>query len=443
MQSNKVDFSKVAGGVIETIYPGGIAEQLDFQAGDIVSKINGVTLLDILDYRYQIAEDEVTVELYREGKAYTFEIEKEYDDDLGVEFDDVLFDRIRRCHNNCDFCFIYQLPKKMRRSLYIKDDDYRLSFLYGNYVTLAGLTDFDYNKIIQYHLSPLYVSVHATDLEQRRLLLRNPKAEDIIEKIQYLIDAGIEVHTQAVIVPQLNDGKILDQTMNDISKLYPGVKHFGVVPVGLTQYQSRLKRMKPHNVEEARECVQQIEKFQVKFLESHDSPFVQVADEFYLKAHTRVPNQEHYGDFELLENGIGSIRMFVDEFIENYDHDLSSTSGITGIITSEDGAIVFRDYIWPLLSDKHKESLRIIEVENQHFGDSVTVSGLMVGKDIISQISPKSCDQYLLPKNCLKFDSPVFLDDLTIKDVEQHLNALLHVTETTASSFLEAIFEDY
>ncbi|PCJ18760.1 MAG: radical SAM protein [Candidatus Cloacimonadota bacterium] len=443
MQSNKVDYSKVAGGVIETVFPNGIAEQLDFQSGDIISKINGVELLDILDYRYQIADDEVIVEIYRDGKAYEFEIEKDYDDDLGIEFDDVLFDRIRRCHNNCDFCFIYQLPKKMRRSLYIKDDDYRLSFLYGNYVTLAGLTDFDYKKIIEYHLSPLYVSVHATDLEQRRKLLKNPNAEDIIDRIQFLIDAGIEIHTQAVIVPQLNDGKILDQTMADISKLYPGVKHFGVVPVGLTQYQSRLKRMKPHNVEEARECVKQIEDFQVEFLKTHDSPFVQVADEFYLKAHTPVPPQEHYGAYELLENGIGSIRLFVNEFIQNYDQSLTPFEGLTGIITSEDGAIVFRDYIWPLLSEKHTKSLKVIKINNNHFGESVTVSGLMVGKDIIEQVKPKSCDRYLIPKNCLKFDSPIFLDDLTVNDLNQHLNTIIQVTDTTASSFLEGVFEDY
>lgn len=443
MQSNKVDYSKVNGGVIETVFPNGIAQQLDFQPGDVVSKINGVELLDILDYRYQIAEEEVVVEIVRDGKVYEFEIEKECDDDLGVEFDDVLFDRIRRCQNNCDFCFIYQLPKKMRRSLYVKDDDYRLSFLYGNYVTLAGLTDADYKKIIEYHLSPLYVSVHATDLEERRKLLKNPKAEDIIERIQFLLDAGIEIHTQAVIVPSLNDGDVLEQTMCDISKLYPGVKHFGVVPVGLTQYQSRLKRISPHNVQEARQCVEQIEAFQLRFLEDHDSPFVQVADEFYLKAKTTVPPKEHYGSYELLENGIGSIRLFVDEFMENYDQDLTSFEGTTGIITSEDGAIVFENYIWPLLNEEHKNSLKVLKIENQHFGESVTVSGLMVGGDIIKQVPAHTCDRYLLPKNCLKFDSPLFLDDLSIDDINKHLNSEVLVTDTTASSFLEAVFEDY
>ncbi len=441
MQSNRVDKQKIKGGIIASLLHDSLASRLGLKPGDIVRSINGVELLDILDYRFQIAEEQVALEILRGEETLNFECEKEYDEDLGVEFDDVLFDQIRRCQNNCDFCFIYQLPKKMRRSLYVKDDDYRLSFLYGNYVTLAGLKDFDYQKIIEYNLSPLYVSVHATDLEARRELLKNPKAEDIIDRLTYLTQNGIEIYTQAVICPGLNEGSVLEQTMQDLVKLYPGVKALGIVPVGLTQYQSRLKNMQTHTVAQARETIALIEKYQTDFIRQYGHPFMQIADEFYLKAELAVPPKEHYSDFQLLENGIGGIRQFIDSFSDNYDPEEIAPQNKVAIITGKDGAFMFREYILPIMSPKHRQKLEILEIENQHFGNSVTVSGLMVGSDIVKQIKPGTAHRYLLPSNCLKFDTPVFLDDLAVPDLEKHLGAEITILNPGAVDLLEGIFE--
>ncbi len=440
MQSNRVDRQSITGGVISSILPDSIGEHLGLQIGDIVTHINEVPLFDILDYRFQIAEEKAVITVWRQEEVMEFDVEKDYDEDLGVEFEDVLFDRIRRCQNNCDFCFIYQLPKKMRRSLYIKDDDHRLSFLYGNYVTLAGLTQADYDKITGYNLSPLYVSVHATPIEKRRELLRNDKAEEILERLQYLIDRGIEVYTQAVIVPDLNDGDVLEQTMEDLVQLYPGVRAFGIVPVGLTQYQSRLKRMNPHTVEEARATIAQIEAKQKEFIKRYGTPFMQIADEFYLKADLPVPDASFYDHYNLLENGIGAIRQFVDAFFEEYNPEEEAPQMTRGIITGEDGARMFRDYILPSLSPAHREKFRILEIKNRHFGESVSVSGLITGKDILEQITPGSADEYFLPANCLKFDQPVFLDDVAISEVESHLKRNIHILNPEGPELIEAFF---
>ena len=440
MQSNQVDRSKYPGGLITGVMPGSIGKELGITPGDKLLSIDGQPLIDILDYRYLIADEELEVVISRGDQELHFELEKDYDEDLGLEFEDVLFDQIRRCKNNCDFCFIYQLPKKMRRSLYVKDDDYRLSFLYGNYVTLAGLKDEDYDRIIRYHLSPLYVSVHASDLSQRRKLLRNERAEDIIERLQFLISHGIEVYTQAVIVPGLNDGETLRKTMVDIAQLYPGVRALGVVPVGLTQYQSRLKRLNPHTQEEARECIRMIETQQKEFLTSMETPFVQVADEFYLKANLPFPSEEHYDHYDLLENGIGTARQMVDDFFEHYNPKEVPPEKTIGIITGEDGGFIFQEYILPFLQPEHRSKIKVFPIKNNHFGESVTVSGLITGGDLIAQLKTGECNHYFLPDNCLKFDQPVFLDDMDISSVQTHLNATLEAIAPTGQDLVEAIF---
>jgi putative radical SAM enzyme (TIGR03279 family) len=439
MQSNKIDAGATPGGEITSVQPGSMGHSLGLLPGDFLTSINGVSLESILDYRYQVTNEWIEFEILRQNQKIQFEIEKDYDQDLGLEFQDVLFDRIRRCKNNCDFCFIYQLPKKMRRSLYIKDDDYRLSFLYGNYVTLAGLKEQDYQKIIEYRLSPLYVSVHATDIDIRRQTLKNPKADNILERLRFLIDNGIEIFTQNVVCPGLNDGEILERSIEDLSALYPGVKALGVVPVGLTQYQARLKRMQPHTVEEARECIAKVAPFQKRFQEELGTAFVQMGDEFYLKAKVEFPSAQAYDDYDLLENGIGTSRKFIDEFSRHYD-DRAKLKQSVGIITGKDGEEVFRSYILPKLSQSHRKMITVLGVENQHFGDGVTVSGLIVGKDILAQVPPADYDLYLLPRNCLKFDEPKFLDDLSLLSLQDGLKSPVNVVEDDAKSLVQAIF---
>jgi NifB/MoaA-like Fe-S oxidoreductase len=259
--------------------------------------------------------------------------------------------------------------------------------------------------------------------------------------LTYLTQNGIEIYTQAVICPGLNEGSVLEQTMQDLVKLYPGVKALGIVPVGLTQYQSRLKNMQTHTVAQARETIALIEKYQTDFIRQYGHPFMQIADEFYLKAELAVPPKEHYSDFQLLENGIGGIRQFIDSFSDNYDPEEIAPQNKVAIITGKDGAFMFREYILPIMSPKHRQKLEILEIENQHFGNSVTVSGLMVGSDIVKQIKPGTAHRYLLPSNCLKFDTPVFLDDLAVPDLEKHLGAEITILNPGAVDLLEGIFE--
>jgi putative radical SAM enzyme (TIGR03279 family) len=441
MQSNRIDRQKIKGGVIVSVLKGSLGETLGLQLGDILTSLNGTKLESILDYRYEVASEILHIEVARDGSLLKFEVEKDYDEDLGLEFDDVLFDRIQRCQNNCDFCFIYQLPKGMRRSLYIKDDDYRLSFLYGNYVTLAGLSDTDFEKIEKYRLSPLYVSVHATDLCTRRKLLKNPLAEDIIPQIQRLLDAGIEVYTQAVICPGLNDGEILEQTMVELSKLYPGVSALGVVPVGLTQFQSRLKRMNPHTPAEARSCVESVQKFQQKIRKETGNSFVQLADEFYIRADVPFPEPGEYEHYDLMENGIGGSTKFLEDFQSFYDPNTPDPKERIGLITGMDGSEIFHKYLLPKLKNNHREKIRVYGIKNEHFGSSVTVSGLIVGGDILAQVPKGECGRYLLPMNSLKFDTPVFLDDVKLTDLEKSLGAPVIPIPETALDLLEGVFE--
>ena len=418
-----------------------LGNSLGIQPGDILTSLNQTNLESILDYRYEVASEKLELTLFRDGHILNHSVTKDYDDDLGVEFDDVLFDRIQRCKNNCDFCFIYQLPKGMRRSLYIKDDDYRLSFLYGNYVTLAGLSELDFKKIEKYRLSPLYVSVHASDLDTRRKLLKNPEAEDVIPQIKRLIDAGIEVYTQAVICPGLNDGHILEQTMEMLSHLYPGVTALGVVPVGLTDYQSRLKRIQPHTPDEARACIETVHSFQEKFRHRLGCSFVQIADEFYLKADLPLPPPDSYDHFDLLENGIGGSTKFIEDFESFYDPREPEPQNSVGLITGKDGETIFNKYILPKLSDPHRRKIKVFGIENKHFGSSVTVSGLITGGDIMQQIQKGNCERYLLPRNSLKYDKPVFLDDTPLIDLQQALGGEIIPIPETAPDLIEAIFE--
>lgn len=441
MQSNRVDQQKIKGGIITSVHPDSLGNSLGIQPGDILTSLNQTNLESILDYRYEVASEELDLTLFRDGHFLTHSVKKDYDDDLGVEFDDVLFDRIQRCKNNCDFCFIYQLPKGMRRSLYIKDDDYRLSFLYGNYVTLAGLAEQDFRKIEKYRLSPLYVSVHATELDARRKLLKNPQAEDVIPQIKRLIDAGIEVYTQAVICPGLNDGKILEQTMEELSALYPGIVALGVVPVGLTDYQSRLKRIQPHTADEARACIETVHCYQEKFRTRLGCSFVQIADEFYIKAGLPLPPPANYDHFDLMENGIGGSTKFIQDFDFYYDPREAEPKKSVGLITGKDGETIFNLYILPKLSDRHRKKIKVFGIENHHFGSSVTVSGLITGQDIIKQIQRGECERYLLPRNSLKYDKPVFLDDTSLIELQNSLGASVTPIPETAPDLIESIFE--
>ena len=308
-------------GIVRRVEPGSIASELEIEPGDEVISINGHLLRDEIDYRFYGAEEDLEMLVRRGSEETLFEIERDYDDDLGIEFVEPTFDGLRHCANNCSFCFIKGMPSGLRRSLYVKDDDYRYSFLLGNFVTLTNLSDEDWNRIAEQHLSPLYVSVHATDPELRRRLLGNRNAPDILSKLHYLRDVGIEVHTQLVLTPGENDGAPLDQSVEDLAELFPTVLSVGIVPVGLTRYQRDCGRV--YRADEAGPILDRVEAWQTEYKQRFGTNWVYASDEWYLLGRRPVPPADGYDGFSQLENGIGLVRLLLDDWSE-----LSSQSSI-------------------------------------------------------------------------------------------------------------------
>jgi putative radical SAM enzyme (TIGR03279 family) len=428
--------------VIKCIADSSVASLNGLREGDVLLAINDVVLQDILDYRYLIAEEEfLSLKIARDGEVFEIDIEKEPDEDLGLEFEDVVFNGIKRCKNKCQFCFVSQMPPKMRKSLYVKDDDYRLSFLYGSYITLSNLTQEDYDKIFEYHLSPLYISVHSTTPKTRIQLMQREDNGNILEALEALTEEGISLFTQAVVCPGINDGEDLQKTVEDLAGLYPGVQALGVVPVGLTDFREKLPDLTLFNQETAKQTVHMIHELRDRLMDKIGTPFVHMGDEFYLKADIPFPEIEAYEDFGMLENGIGLCRLFLEEFKENYEKSLVPATKSCGIITGQEGARFFTKYIWPLLDEKHKSYLKLIEVKNQTFGKNVTVTGLLGGQEILQAMQQTPCDSYLIPDCCLKHDSTSFLDDMTLQHMQEQTKGKVILVQATAEGFLEGAFQ--
>ncbi len=307
----------LVGARIKEVIEDSIAFEVGLESGDRVLSINGQPLVDILDYQFYSKDDNITLEVEKNsGERWFIDIEKDYDDELGLLFDEVVFDRIRVCRNRCVFCFVDQLPADMRKTLYVKDDDYRYSFLFGNFVTLTNLTESDWDKLESMRLSPLYVSVHTTSGQLRQQMMKNPQAAHIKEDLMRLKKAGIQVHTQIVLCPGLNDGAELLTTINDLADLYPSVQSIGIVPVGLTGHRQGLPVIGSFTSAQARELIEQANRWQDKFRSQWGTGLVYLADEFFIKAGLPIPPNEYYDDYSQIENGIGLTRLFLDDWRE-------------------------------------------------------------------------------------------------------------------------------
>lgn len=415
--------------IVETVIPGSIAAQIGINPGDEILTVNDQELLDIIDYQYAMADEAVNIAVRRpDGQVWTAEIEKDYDDDVGIGFSGAVFDDIRRCHNACIFCFVDQMPKGMRQTLYVKDDDYRLSFLYGNFITLTNLTDEDFARIMRLRLSPLYVSVHTTDQSLRPKMLRQAKAAGILPGLKRLIDGGIDVHTQIVLCPGINDGEHLNKTIEDLSNLGPGILSIAVVPVGLTKYRQGLFPLRPISHQEATAVVRQVKPWQNKFSEIYGEALVFLADEFYLAAGMEIPPYDHYGDFPQIENGVGLTRLF----IEKWEQTVSEIPGKiakprkVSIVAGFSGARILE----PLLAKLQIGNLttKLIPVANKFFGESVTVTGLLTGKDILENLSNiDPGDAVIIPGIALRQGEEVFLDDLTLVEFAEKVQVPVSV----------------
>ncbi|MBD3233561.1 MAG: DUF512 domain-containing protein [candidate division Zixibacteria bacterium] len=420
--------------IIENIRPGSIAAELQIDTGSKLISINGTAIKDALDFVYH--SDETLLEILIEdtiGEQVIYEIEKDSDDDLGFEFRQ---DKIRCCANKCIFCFIDQLPKGLRDSLYIKDEDYRLSFLDGNFITLTSVTERDLQRVIDYRLSPLYVSVHTTNEPLRKMMLGRKKLRPVMPTLKRLTDAGIEVHTQVVLCPGYNDGDELRRTIRELNELRPQLVSLGIVPVGISAHRQGLPELTPVNKIQAAEVIKSYgEQKQDRFRKDGGNGFVYLADEFYLLADLPIPDAGYYDDYYQYENGIGMLRSFLDDFHDNKNK-LSGNKRrqplrIT-IITGTLMAPVFRDELIPELNEALVNiELNLVLVRNRLLGESITVSGLISGEDIIRDYrdSGLESDLILLPPNCINIDG-MTLDNHTPDSISRELN-----TQTKVGSY--------
>ncbi len=411
----------VVGLGVENVADGGIGQAVGIQPGDIIEFINGEPVRDPIDYRFHVAEETVKVVLRRGDDVIVVDIEKETDDDLGVTLADM---PIIKCNNKCVFCFLHQMPRKMRKTLYYQDDDYRLSFLHGAYVTLTNLSEAEFLRIVEQRLSPMYISVHATDPELRATLLGRAEPVDVMERIGFLASHNIQMHAQVVLCPGLNDRHHLKRTVFDLAQWYPAVESVGIVPLGLTRFRQNLPRLDPVTPEVAVECLDLAAAWQRRLHRRFGVNFVYLGDEFYLMAGRKIPDAPHYDGFPLVENGVGMVRRFVDRFEAGVSALESENCGRFSmtLVTSVLGA----EFIRPMAERLNRIpwlTVHVVEVRNRFLGEGITVSGLLTGKDMMDALKRqwRETDMVILPPNCVSHHG-LFLDDLTPADLENALN---------------------
>ena len=432
--------STIQAAVITKVLPDSIGEDVGFEAGDAIVSINGTKPRDLIDYQFLCAEEFLELEVVdTKGKTHQVEIEKDYDDDLGLEFTTALFDGLRQCNNHCPFCFIDQQPPGKRESLYYKDDDYRLSFLYGSYLTLTNLTEPEWDRIKTLRLSPLFVSVHATEPEVRERLLKNPRAGKILENLQWFAKNRLQIHAQVVVCPGINDGMHLDRTLEDLAKFYnpdlPTVASVAVVPVGLTKFRPAADELIPVTPSKALEVINQVQKIQQKYQQKFGTTFAWLADEWFLIAGVDLPPAEHYEDYPQLGNGVGSIRQFILEFTAKAQELLPPAITIKKKLTWVVGNAVEKAF-QPLVAQLNQVAgleINLVALHSNYWGQTITVTGLLTGEDLLTGLQNQDLGQgILLPTVMLKHGELTFLDDKTVEEVSAGLGvAIVPVADIT------------
>lgn len=404
--------------VISEVLNDSIAQELELQKGDKIISINGEKPQDMIDYRYMMCCEDVEIEIeHTNGGIEIFEIEKDFDDDLGIVFESAVFDRIKPCTNHCIFCFVDQQPSGLRESLYIKDDDYRLSYLQGTYVTLTNLTQKDRERIEKLHLGPLYVSVHTTNPQLRAKMLTNPKAANILEDLKWLKKADIPIHAQIVLCPGYNDGEELERTLNDFIKFKSIIQSVAIVPVGITKFHKN--NLQTLTKENALHVIKLVENFNTK-VKKH---LAMASDEFFLKADYPIPDKKYYGSFSQLEDGVGALRLLMDDFDKRKKKlpiKLKTPLELTFAVAKS--SVKIFNKISSTLNSIENCNCEIAELKNEFFGDNVTVAGLITGQDLISQLKGKNIKKLVIPSIMLRPFNNDFLDNTTVAQVEKELN---------------------
>ncbi|WP_029233617.1 DUF512 domain-containing protein [Butyrivibrio sp. VCB2006] len=444
--------NKYNGHLIGNVEEGSIAEELNIEKGDILLKINDQELEDVFDYQYLVQDEHLDVLIRKtNGEEWLLDIDKDYDEDLGIEFENGLMDNYRRCSNNCIFCFIDQMPKGMRETLYFKDDDSRLSFLQGNYVTLTNMSDKDIDRILKYHLSPINISFQTTNPELRCKMLGNRFAGEALKKVDRLCapGTGIEINGQIVLCKGVNDGAELTRSITDLSKYIPNLQSVSVVPVGLSKYRDGLYPLEPFNSDDAAKVIDEIESWQRKIYDEHGIHFIHASDEWYFLAGRDFPEEERYDGYIQLENGVGMMRLLINEYeeamqavLENHREHLDKLNRNISIATGR--------LVYPCiknLADRAMEvcpglKVTVYEIINEFFGERITVSGLLTGQDIIGQLRGKDLGQELfLPENLLRSGEDYLLDDVRIGDISRELGVEVGISKCDGHELVGTLFD--
>lgn len=428
--------------IIKNVLPGSIAEELEISAGDKLLAINAQEIEDVFDYHFLANEEYLTVLIEKpDGEQWELEIEKEYEEDLGIEFEQGLMDEYRSCRNKCIFCFIDQMPKDMRETLYFKDDDSRLSFLQGNYVTLTNMSDHDIDRIVRYHLEPINVSFQTTNPELRCKMLHNRFAGEALKKVDRLYEGGITMNGQIVLCKGINDGEELERSIRDLMKYAPQLQSVSVVPVGLSKYRDGLYPLQPFTKEDAKEVLHIIHKWQKKAHEEFGIHFIHGGDEWYILAEEELPKEERYDGYLQLENGVGMLRLLMNEFEDGYE----SLNGdeIDREVSVATGFLAY-PYIKRMadrIMEKYpKSKIHVYGIRNDFFGELITVSGLITGQDLIGQLKGKALgEKLLLPCNMLRIEEQDFLDDVTLQDVKDALQVPVDIVKSSGQDFIDAV----
>jgi len=418
-----------------------IGAEMELEAGDLLLSINDHPIYDLLDYQFHSQEDTLLLEIRKSnGEIWQLEIEKEDDEDLGLEFEGIVFDKMKSCDNHCVFCFVDQLPRRMRRTLYIKDDDYRYSFYYGNFITLTNLTEADWQKIESMHVSPLYISVHCMRGDVRARMLANQRAANIKADLQRLKNANIQIHTQIVLCPGINDGVMLEESIEELAGFHPSVQSVGIVPVGLTGHREKLPVMEPVDTALARRLVELAAGWQKRFRSQVGYGFVYLADEFYLRAGEPLPAAEYYDDYCQLENGIGLSRLLLEEFADLEGQLPEEMKAREVYLLTGQAAIPVWDSVIGRLQQIKGLRIELLPVENHYFGGGVNVTGLLTGSDIIRALG--SCfpgKTILLPEIVLRDGQHILLDDMTVDDIMKKSGAQIIPVDGSARDLVEKI----
>ncbi len=431
----------MTGAEIYNVIKGSIADEIGLSKGDIILKCNGHEIDDELSMRFYFAAEEVELEVICGGEREIIEIENPDLEDLGVEFESALLGKAKSCKNKCIFCFIDQLPKGMRKPLYFKDDDSRLSYLTGNYVTLTNITDKEIDKIIEMHLEPINISVHTTEPDLRVFMLKNPKAADLLKYMEKLKEGKIHMNCQIVLVRGVNDGEHLEKTIETLSEFYPYVTSVSAVPMGMTKFRDGLFEATPYDKESSREVLEAVSKWQEKLLEKMGTRFIYAADEFFLNAGIDIPCDEYYEGYYQIENGVGLIRSMEVEFegaLSKAPNGEREVTIITGV-----AAYGSMSRLAKMAMERYPEiKIQVECIKNEFFGEKITVAGLIVGEDIINQLrGRKIYKNVLIPSVMLKHESDLFLDDTTVSDIEKELGCEIRVTDCTGYDLWKKIIK--